>query len=59
MTVAYGSLHFSTSLLTLVHSGAIPLLVVKTIGLNEEFSMFIILWLYRVTEKDAYPYFVR
>jgi len=45
----HGSLHFSASLvLTLVHCGAVPPLVVKTRGLNEDFSMSIItLWLYR------------
>jgi len=51
MTDAYGSLHFSaifstSLLLTLLHSGAIPTLVVKTRGLNEDFLMSITLWLY-------------
>jgi len=51
MTDAYGSLCFSaifsaSLLLTLLHSGAIPPLVVKTRGLNEDFSMSITLWLY-------------
>ena len=51
MTDAYGCLRslaiFSASLLlTLVDSGAIPPLVVKTRGLNEDFSMSITLWLY-------------
>jgi len=51
MTDAYGSLSFSTIfsaslLLTLLHSGAIPLVVVKTTGLNEDFSMSITLWLH-------------
>ena len=50
-TDAYGSLRFSASfsaslLLTLLHSGAIPPLVVKTRGLNEDFSMSITLWLH-------------
>ena len=39
--------YFSASLLfTLLHSGAIPPVVVKTRGLNEDFSMSITLWLY-------------
>jgi len=51
MTDAYGSIcfsaNFSASLLfTLVHSGAITPLVVKTKGLNEDFSRLITLWLY-------------
>jgi len=46
MTDAYGSLCFSaifsaSLLLTLLHSRAIPLVVVKTRGLNEDFSMSI------------------
>jgi len=53
MTDAYGPLRFSAvfsaSLLftiILLHSGAIPPVVVKTRGLNEDFSMSITLWLY-------------
>jgi len=51
MTNAYGSLRFSaifsaSLLFTLLHSGAIPQVVVKTRGLNEDFSMSITLWLY-------------
>jgi len=51
MTDAYDSLHFSaifsaSLLLILLHSGAIPPLVVKTRGLNEDFSISITLWLY-------------
>jgi len=51
MTDAYGSLRFSaifsaSLLFTLVHSGVIPPVVVKTRGLNEDFSMSITLWLY-------------
>jgi len=51
MTDAYGSMRFSaivsaSLLLTLLYSGAIPLVVVKTKGLNEDFSMSITLWLY-------------
>jgi len=47
MTDAYGSLRFSaifsaSLLFTLLHSGAIPP-VVKTRGLNEDFSMSITL----------------
>jgi len=50
VTDAYGSLCFSaifsaSLLLSLLHSGAIPPLV-KTRGLNEDFSMSITLWLY-------------
>ena len=50
MTDAYASLHFSaifsaSLLLTLLHSGAIPPVVVKTRGLNEDFSISISLWL--------------
>jgi len=50
MTDAYGSLRFSaifsaSVLLTLLHSGAIPPVVVKTRGSNEDFSMSITLWL--------------
>jgi len=51
ITDAYDLLCFSaifsaSLLLTLLHSGAIPPLVVKTRGLNEDFSMLITLWLY-------------
>jgi len=54
MTDAYGSLRFSaifknfsaSLLFTLLHSGAIPPVVVKTSGLNEDFSMSITFWLY-------------
>jgi len=51
MTDAYGSLHFSaifsaSLLLTLLHSGAIPPVAVRTKGLNEDFSMSITLLLY-------------
>ena len=51
MTDACGSLRFSaivsaSLLFTLLHSGAIPPVVVKTRGLNEDFSMPITLWLY-------------
>jgi len=51
MTDAYGSLHFSaifsaSLLFTLLHSGAILPVVVKTSGLNEDFSMSITLRLY-------------
>jgi len=51
MTDAYGSLRFSaifsaSLLFTLLHSGAIPPVVVKTRGLNEDFSLSITLWLY-------------
>jgi len=43
MINAYGSLHFSaifsaSLLLTLVHYGAVPPLVVKAKGMNEDFS---------------------
>jgi len=46
MTDACGSLRFSaifsaSLLFTLLHSGAIPPVVVKTRGLNEDFSMSI------------------
>ena len=56
MTDAYGSLWFSaifsaSLLLTPLHFGAIPPLVVKTRELNEEFSMSITLWLY-----STYPF---
>ena len=48
MTDAYSSLRFSaifsaSLLFTLLHSGAIPSVVVKTKGLNEDFSMSITL----------------
>jgi len=51
MTDAYGSMRFlamfsASLLLTLIHSSAIPPLVVKTRGLNEEFSVSITFWLY-------------
>jgi len=42
MTDAYGSVFQ-----LLVHSDAISLLVVKTRGLNEDFSMSVTLWLYK------------
>ena len=50
MTDAYGSLRFSaifsaSFLFRLLHSGAILPVVVKTRGLNEDFSMSITLWL--------------
>ena len=46
MTDAYGSLHFSgifsaSLLFTFLHSGVIPPVVVKTRGLNKDFSMSI------------------
>ena len=49
MTDAYGSLRFSaifsaSLFFTLLHSGAIPPVVVKTRGLNEDFSISITLW---------------
>ena len=43
---AFFSYFFASLLLTVLHSGAIPPLVVKTRGLNEDFSMSITLWLY-------------
>ena len=48
MTDAYGNLCFSSVfsaslLFTLLHSGAIPPVVAKTRGLNEDFSMSITL----------------
>ena len=51
MTDAYGSMRFSaifsaSLLFNLLHSGAIPLVAVKTRGLNEDFLVSIILWLY-------------
>ena len=66
MTDAYGSLRFSaifsaSLLFTLLHSGAIPPVVVKTRGLNEDFSMSITLWLYlsffSFTEKVNFTHF--
>ena len=46
MTNAYGSLRFSaifsaSLLFILLHSGAIPTVVVKTMGLREDFCMSI------------------
>jgi len=43
---AFFSYFFCQSFFTLLHSGAIPPVVVKTRGLNEDFSMSITLWLY-------------
>ena len=59
MTDAYGSLRFSaifsaSLLLTLLHSGAIPPLVVKTRGLNEDFSLSITVWLYLTVRQDMW-----
>jgi len=52
MTDAYGSSRFSAIFsasllftLTLLHSGAVPPVVVKTSGLNEHFSMSVTHWL--------------
>ena len=56
MTDAYGSLQlfFSASLLfTLLHSGAIPPVVVKTRGLNEDFSMSITLSVFGYTYPSS------
>ena len=61
MTDAHGSLCFSVifsaSLLftiTLLHSGAISPVVVKTRGLNEDFSMSITLWLYCIYPSSPF-----
>ena len=59
MTDAHGSLRFlaifSASLLfTLLHSGAIPPVVVKTRGLNEDISMSITLWLYCIYPSSPF-----
>jgi len=56
-------LFFSASLLfTLLQSGAIPPVVVKTRGLNEDFSMSITLWLYLsfqvCTFHDGFDWFL-
>ena len=59
ITDAYGSLHFSaifsaSILFTLLHSGAIPPIVMKTRSLNEDFSISITLWLYfSLRERDV------
>ena len=59
MTDAHSSLRFSaifsaSLLFTLLHSGATSPVVVKTRGLNEDFSTSITLWLYQYVQKRCF-----
>jgi len=46
VSLRFSAIFSASGLLTLLYSGAIPPVVVKTRELNEEFSMSITLWLY-------------